>query len=214
MTTVLCFGDSNTHGTVAIADPARRERLAFAERWPSIAEAALGGDWHLIAEGHPGRTTVHPDPVEGGHKSGLAALLPLLESHRPIDMVVLMLGTNDLKHRFALTPDDIALGVERLAGVIAGSGCGPGQGAPRLLIVAPAPVAPAGVLSGMFTGAAAPSRALAPRLAEVAVRQGAAFLDAGAVEGVAVDPVDGIHLTAAAHRALGHAAAAALREMT
>jgi hypothetical protein len=84
-------------------------------RWPHVMAEALGSPWRVIDEGHPGRTTVHDDPIEGAHKNGLRSLPVALESHRPVDLVILMLGTNDLKTRFALPPIDIARGVERLA---------------------------------------------------------------------------------------------------
>lgn len=97
MKTALCYGDSNTWGCVpmgSLSDDARHEE---ARRWPNVMQKALGADWRAIAEGLPGRTTVHDDPVEGGHLSGLAYLRPCLESHRPLDVVLLMLGTNDFK---------------------------------------------------------------------------------------------------------------------
>ncbi|MEM9428920.1 MAG: SGNH/GDSL hydrolase family protein [Pseudomonadota bacterium] len=213
MTVILCFGDSNTHGTLAVTDGAARARLPRSARWPSVAAAELGSSIEVIAEGHPGRTTVHPDPTEGGHKSGLACLLPLLETHRPIDVVVLMLGTNDLKHRFAMMPGDIAQGVGRLATVVATSGCGLAGGAPRLLIVSPAPIDERGRLAETFAGGAQKSRALAPHLARIAEEHGAAFLDAGGVVGVEVDPLDGIHLTEAAAGVLGRAIAQTLKGM-
>ncbi len=142
---VLCFGDSNTHGTPPRPDPWHVDRMPVEERWPTIAGGELGADWHLIAEGQPGRTTVHPDPTEGGHKSGLAALPVLLESHRPLDVVVIMLGTNDLKQRFAASATDVALGVERLVECIRTSNAGPGGQPPRCLVIAPVPITEAGI---------------------------------------------------------------------
>ena len=75
--------------------------LARDERWAGRL-ARLLPDWEVIAEGHPGRTTVHDDPVEGAHRNGLTVLPALLESHRPVDVVLVMLGTNDLKERFSV----------------------------------------------------------------------------------------------------------------
>ena len=135
--TVLCFGDSNTHGTLAMRDGADRRRLGKADRWPSVMAEELGADWDVIAEGHPGRTTVFRDPIEGAHKSGLLALPTILESHRPLDLVIVILGTNDLKTRFGLTAHDIALGVQRLALEIRQSDSGPEGQPPQVLLAAP-----------------------------------------------------------------------------
>lgn len=200
------MGDSNTHGTLPMAALGERRRLGRRARWPGVAAEALGPGWHVIEEGLPGRTTVHPDPVEGAHLEGLAALPALLASHAPIDVLALMLGTNDLKPRFAAGPLDIALAAERLLVAARRSEAGPGGAAPRLLLVAPPPVLEAGCLAELFAGGAAKSRRLASLYAEAAARQGAAFLDAGAVIGP--DPLDGVHFGAEAHAALGRAIAA------
>jgi lysophospholipase L1-like esterase len=203
--TVLLFGDSNTHGTCPMAGLGDVLRFDEATRWPGVLAARLGPAWRVIDEGQPGRTTVHDDPLEGPHKNGLRVLPALLESHRPLDLVVIKLGTNDLKARFAVTAQDIALAVEKLVLAVRGAGAGPGLAAPAVAVIAPPPILEAGCLAEMFAGGAAKSRALGARLAEVATRQGVAFLDAGAV--IAVDPLDGIHYAAAAHAALGQAVA-------
>lgn len=208
MRTVLCFGDSNSHGTLAMRFADERRRLPFAERWPQVMASALGGGWEVIAEGHPGRTSVFADPIEGPHKNGQAALPVLLETHRPLDLVIVMLGTNDLKARFAAHPIDIALGIERLLIEIGRSDAGPEGSPPSTLIVAPARIQETGVFAEVFAGGAEKSTLLPARLAQVAARQGAAFLDAN--DHVAVDPTDGIHLDAVGHAALGAAVARAI----
>lgn len=206
MTTILCFGDSNTHGTMPLGDRAQLDRHPPDIRWTEIVAHLTGAA--VIAEGHPGRTTVHDDPIDGAHKNGLRALPALLESHRPLDMVVVMLGTNDCKSRFGLRGWDIAAGVGRLAAEIQGSTAGPRGTAPDVLLVAPVPVEEAGVLAEMFQGGPARSRAIAPALESEARRLGAGFLDAG--RHAAVDPLDGVHLGADAHAALGRAMAQAI----
>lgn len=211
MAVILCFGDSNTHGTGPMAALGDRTRYDGATRWPGVMRQALGDGWEVIEEGHPGRTTVHEDPIEGEHKSGLRVLPSLLESHRPIDLVILMLGTNDLKARFAVTPMDIALSVERLARLVLASDAGPEGAAPRLLIVCPPPVVETGVLAGIFEGAEWKANALPAEYRAMAERVGAAFFDAGGA--IAVDPLDGVHFSAEDHGVLGHAIAAAVREM-
>lgn len=203
--TVLCFGDSNTHGTRALRSATDRRRFEKEARWPTIMAHALGRDIDVIAEGHPGRTAVYDDPIEGKHKNALRALLAILESHRPVDLVILMLGTNDLKARFTASAHDIALGLQRLVLEIRRSACGPDGAAPDIILAAPVPVIETGVFAQTFAGAAEKSRALAPALKDVADRQGVAFADMGGY--ASVDPVDGIHLDGAAHAAIGAAMA-------
>ncbi|MFN0115189.1 MAG: SGNH/GDSL hydrolase family protein [Paracoccaceae bacterium] len=204
--TLLCYGDSNTHGTMPMPDLDSSGRFGRAVRWPGVLASALGAGWQVIEEGHPGRTTLHDDPMEGAHKNGLAILPAILESHRPLDLVILKLGANDLKARFAVTPNDIARSAEKLAAFIRASEAGPDGRAPDVLMVAPPPILEAGCLAGMFAGGAAKSRALAAEYAAAAAHAGVAFFDAGAV--IRVDPLDGVHYDAAAHATLGRALAA------
>ena len=96
---ILCFGDSNTYGSSAEKDISRYDENL---RWPMLLAKHLGPDYAVIEEGFGGRTTVHDDPVEGGYKSALTYLPPCLMSHNPLDIVVLMLGTNDAKERFSM----------------------------------------------------------------------------------------------------------------
>ena len=208
---VLAFGDSNTHGTVPMETLEDERRFGPAERWPGVCAATLGAGWRVVEEGLPGRTTVHPDPIEGVYKNGLAVLPAVLESHRPIDLVVVMLGTNDLKHRFSLTPLDIGQSASLLLHTLRHSYAGPAKDQPRMLLVAPMPVEETGCLAEMFTGAAGKSRRIAEQYARVATLHGADFLDAGEV--IAVSPVDGIHFDADAHSAHGKAISAKILSM-
>ena len=206
--TILLFGDSNTHGTIPMPDLDGAGRFDREERWAGRL-AKLLPNWEVIAEGHPGRTTVHDDPVEGAHRNGLTVLPALLESHKPIDVVLVMLGTNDLKERFSVNACDIALSLERLVRVIRASDCGPGGAAPQVLLVAPPPILEVGCLADMFEGGAAKSQRLAAEIEAAAKRVGVPFLDAGQV--VKVSPVDGIHYDAEANPRLAEAFAAAIR---
>jgi lysophospholipase L1-like esterase len=209
MRSVMCFGDSNTHGTPPMVDLGAMARFGRDQRWTRHFARALGDGWEVIEEGHPGRTTLHDDPVEGAHRNGLTVLPALLESHRPLDVVVLMLGTNDLKARFAVTPMDIALSLERLVSVICGANAGPAGGAPGILLVAPPPIREVGCLAGLFEGGAVKSHRLGAEVAAAATRAGVPFVDAGAH--IAVSDIDGIHYDADAHRILGLALADAMR---
>ncbi len=203
--TVLCFGDSNTYGAVPTLARVGRHRFAPDRRWPGILRKLLGAGWQVIEEGHPSRTTLRDDPIEGSHKNGLRGLPVSLESHMPLDLVILMLGTNDLKLRFAASPSDIADSIEVIAKSVLSSETGPGGSAPAVMIIAPPPMQEVDWLAEMFLGGARKSLELGPRFAEVARRCGAAFLDAGTI--VESSTVDGIHLESESHRALGGAVA-------
>lgn len=208
MRTLLCFGDSNTHGTLPMPDLAFNGRFAREERWVNRL-AKLLPEWEVINEGHPGRTTVHDDPVEGPHRNGLRILPALLETHRPIDVILIMLGTNDLKYRLSVNAGDIALSLERLVQEVRAHSCGPDGAAPGILLISPPPITESGCLAEMFAGGAVKSHGLAARIEAVAERLGVAFLDAGRV--VQVSPLDGIHYDADANPALAQAFAEVIR---
>jgi len=216
MKTILCYGDSNTWGY----NPATGARYPLEARWVSVLARELGAGYTVIPEGLNGRTTVWPDPVEGEYKSGKSYLIPCLESHYPIDLVVLMLGTNDLKHRFGLSAWDIARCAGTLAEMILLSDFGPDEGPPELLLVAPPRTCVVGTefeepvlsaIEGMFEGANEKSADLGRYYRRVADEIGCAFLDASKV--IVSSKVDGIHLDASELPKLGQAVAAAVREV-
>lgn len=211
MRSILCFGDSNTHGTRAMRDLADRRRFRATQRWPGVMAAALGAEFEVIAEGHPARTSTYDDPIDGDHKSGLRALPILLESHLPLDLVIVMLGTNDVKPRFAASPMDISLGLEKIVKTVLASDAGPDSAAPKVLLAAPVPVTESGCLAEIFEGSAAKSQALSPYVEAAAQRQGVAFVDLANV--AQADPVDGVHLSAQAQGAIGKVMAQTVREI-
>lgn len=198
---VLCFGDSNTYGAVPSLARGGGHRFAPDRRWPGILRRQLGSGWEVIEEGQPSRTTVRDDPIEGAHKNGLRALPICLESHMPLNLVILMLGTNDLKHRFAATASDVADSVEILVTAIQRSEAGPAGAPPAIILVAPAPMHEVDRLAEMFRGGAATSLQLGTMLRDVAHRCGVQFVDAGEI--VESSAVDGIHLDSDSHRVLG-----------
>jgi lysophospholipase L1-like esterase len=209
--TVLCYGDSNTYGTVPTLARAGRHRYAPDRRWPGILRRQLGSDWDVIEEGQPSRTTVRDDPIEGDHKNGLKALPVSLETHMPLDLVVVMLGTNDFKYRFAATASDVADSIEILVKSIQRSEAGPAGAGPTVLVVAPPPMQEVDWLGDMFLGGEAKSLQLGAKLSDMARRCRAAFFDAGTV--VESSAIDGIHLDSDAHRTLGVALAEAVRSV-
>lgn len=197
MKSILCYGDSNTFGHI----PETGLRFGRGVRWPGVMQNILGGEYHVIEEGLCGRTTVWEDPIEE-HKCGKSYLIPCLESHKPLDLVLLMLGTNDLKHRFGLNGEDIARGAEYLVQKILASACGPDRsGPPQVLLICPPPIARETQWPGMFASGHEKSLRLAPLYAEIARQNGVHFFDAGGI--ISVDPADGVHFSAASHKKLG-----------
>ena len=197
---ILCYGDSNTWGYNPF-DSGRRYPVA--QRWTSVLQHALGNSYHVIAEGMNGRTTVFDDPVEPG-RNGLTYLHTCLQSHKPLDIVLVMLGTNDAKHRFALLPVDIALGMKRLVKSILNSETGTDSSSPKVGIIVPVPVC-TDLEGGVFTGASQRMSALAEQYRIVADDLHVACFDAGSV--IQLSMPDGIHLSRESHAKLGVAIA-------
>ena len=208
MKRILCYGDSNTHGTKPMRDQNDVARFALDERWPGIVAAELGTGFEIIEEGLPGRTTVHDDPIEGTHKNGKTYLLPCLESHWPLDAVILALGVNDLKARFGVGPSDIAASVGVLIDAVKNAAVFNGK-PPKILVLAAAPILETGWLGEMFAGGAEKSLTLAKHLEAVSASRQVTFLNIGAV--AHVSPLDGIHFDATQHQAIGLAVAHQLK---
>ncbi|AOR23652.1 SGNH/GDSL hydrolase family protein [Clostridium taeniosporum] len=110
MKSILCYGDSNTYGY----NPENKMRYAYEERWPIIMKKILGEDYYIIEEGLNSRTTALDDPYYDDIKNGKTYLSTCIKSHYPVDLIIIMLGTNDLKARFSTTPADVAKGIECL----------------------------------------------------------------------------------------------------
>ncbi|MFA7566861.1 MAG: SGNH/GDSL hydrolase family protein [Alkalispirochaeta sp.] len=189
MKSVLCYGDSNTWGY----NPVTKGRYDRSLRWTRVLQRLLGDDYEVIEEGQNGRTTVHDDPVEG-QKNGMSYLVPCLESHKPVDLVVLMLGTNNLKRRFAEGPGDIARSVGRLVQVVQTCEFGPAGAAPKVLLLAPPPVGRLTEFGEIFAGAVEKSRGLGEAYRLIAREKRCGFLDTAGV--IRSSDVDGIHLDA------------------
>lgn len=208
MAVIVCYGDSNTHGH----DPATGTRFPRSVRWPGVLRAALGEDHEVIEEGLNGRTTMWDDPYTAG-RNGRAYLLPCLRSHQPIDVVVLMLGTNDTKTIFGRSAAEIAHAAGVLVDDVLASRCGPDGGPPRVLLVAPPAPGPSTARSELwgFGEARAKGEQFGRLYAVAAELAGVTFLDAGPL--VEADPADGVHLSAVSHAALGEAIACKVGEL-
>ena len=131
MINILCFGDSNTFGT----NP-KGGRHSWNTRWPGRLQVLLGPEYYVIEEGMGGRTTVWDDPLEPG-RCGIQALPMALQSHKPLDLVILFLGTNDCKAHFHASPRVITKGMENLCHTVQGFDYGEGYKKPKILVISP-----------------------------------------------------------------------------
>jgi lysophospholipase L1-like esterase len=201
MKTIFVYGDSNTWGYV----PGEGTRFPLEQRWTNIASKKLGPDYTFVVEALNGRTTVFDDPYSP-YRNGSYAFSMLLHSHYPIDLVVLMLGSNDLKDFFHNTPQSISWGVTTLVKLVKGFEWGPNGKDPKILILAP-PLVEAGDQAQTpfdlreFTGAHEKSKELAREYKKVALENDCYFLDTAPI--AHPSPIDGLHLTVESNKALG-----------
>ncbi len=202
---ILCFGDSNTWGRCPDG-----ERYPRSVRWTGVLQTTLGKDFTVIEEGLSGRTTVWEVPVEGD-RMGKRHLLPCLQSHAPLDVVVFLLGTNDLKKRYSAPASDIALGMGVLVDIAKMSATGRAGAAPRILLLAPPPLGKLTKFADMLEGGVEKSKLLGELYREVARERGCSFLNTARV--IHSSEVDGVHLDEGAHHDLGLAVAKKVRSM-
>ena len=210
---VLCFGDSLTWGFDPRGGP-NLDRFGFRERWTIQLQAELGSSYHVIENGLNGRTTVFDDPVIGD-MSGLAHLPVALKTTMPLDLAVILLGTNDAKTRFGVNGDEIARALGRLLEVISKSNVGPEGSPPLALVVVPPEMGDVSNtwLEPMFDKVH--SRAALKRLRDtypiVADAFGARCLDINQVVGPG--KTDGIHFDKNSQKPVASALARIIREM-
>jgi lysophospholipase L1-like esterase len=196
MKSVLCFGDSLTWGY----DPRSGTRYPFEERWPGILQGEFQGKARIIEEALDGRT-VATDSWLLPDRSGRAMLAPLLETHAPLDVVIIMLGTNDCGPSYKLTAAEIAFGCVSLIWIVRKSQSGPGGSSPEILLVAPPTLGKLSPLMSLFfAGGESVSQALPGMFRTVAESNGCHFLDASEV--VTASEADGVHLDPPEHRTL------------
>jgi lysophospholipase L1-like esterase len=211
---ILCFGDSLTWGWVPMAQGVPSTRYPYAQRWTGVMAAALGEGYEIIEEGLSGRTTSIADPIDP-RLDGSAYLPGALASHMPLDLAIIMLGTNDAKRLYNRSAYEIAVGMQKLVIQVRGSagGVGTAYPAPQTLVVAPPPLAPSCVpwFAHMMDGGHEKSAALAALYKDMAAFMKAEFFDAGSV--TQTGGVDGIHFTAANNAALGRALAGKVKEI-
>ncbi|MGL6199275.1 MAG: SGNH/GDSL hydrolase family protein [Lachnospiraceae bacterium] len=195
MKTILCYGDSNTFGLKSdLVNRYPRE-----VRWTGVLQNCLGEAYYVIEEGLGGRTTVWDDPVEE-HKNGKKYLCPCLDSHKPINLIILVLGTNDLKGRFSVSGFDVAKGMENLLKTILKSDTGIDFHPPQILLIPPVPIQDVGnkMMNEMIPGGVEKSLELAGYYKGLAEQYKTHYLDpAGCIE---INQEDGVHYTENGHR--------------
>lgn len=196
---ILCYGDSNTWG----ADPFEDRRFGPSERWTGILQSRLGTEFEIIEEGLCGRTFKAIEP-EKEYRSGITHLTAILHTHSPINYVIVMLGTNDLKSTFQLSSQTIAHHLEETVRLIQESGTGPSESEPEILIVCPAPVLnPESIdLDHRLEHAPKQSLELHGLFQAVAKRMSCSYLNAG--DFISLEKTDGYHLDITHHTALAH----------
>jgi len=213
MKTILCYGDSLTWGASPLINGPRH---AYEDRWPAALEARLGGDARCIAEGLGGRTTVHDDWYADADRNGARILPTLLSSHWPLDMVVIMLGTNDIKPFHGRTALEASWGMRRLVQIIRAHAATERAAEPKMILVAPPPTVlgrthPEMMLHFSGQDAVKASSGFAEFYKKRAEEEGVGFFNAGSVAKTSDE--DGIHLDAANTRAIGEGLAPIVRQM-
>jgi lysophospholipase L1-like esterase len=208
--TVLCYGDSLTWGF----DAENLGRHAFEDRWPSVLQKALGTDVNVIAEGLNGRTTAYDDHLADCDRNGARILPTLLHSHAPLDLVIIMLGTNDLKRGIGSGNAVGAVkGVERLINLVRSHVWSFDDEQPEILIVSAPHICETGneMFAAMYAGAIEQSQMMGSFYRDLADEKGCGFFDAASV--AVTTPVDGVHLDAENTRAIGRGLEPVVRMM-
>lgn len=200
MKTILCYGDSITWGS----DPATGGRHPFDARWPNVLKSALGAEVEVVTDGLRGRTTGFDEHLASCDRNGVRILPTTLYAHAPLDLVIIMLGSNDMKPAIAGTALAAMQGMRRLVEIVRLNATRDGtQEPPAVLIVSPPPLCETAnfEFAAMFAGGVEQSEMLASLYSDLADVEGCGFFDAGSV--ARTSPIDGVHLDADNTRAIG-----------
>ena len=197
---ILCYGDSNTYGYNPMGG-----RYGEEDRWPMVMQAALGEGYRVVEEGLNGRTFSQDDPTEGGFKSGVEYLPPCLMSHNPLDLVAVMLGTNDTKQRFGLSAQAIAHNLNQFVRLVRSYAVDEMGRPPKILVVSP-PLIGQWLEGTIFWGHFGPeapgkSQELGRQLRRYAKLLACQYLDAA--QCATACKADAVHLMPDQQRALG-----------
>ena len=213
---ILCFGDSNVWGAIPGAfnpETGLSGRRIKAKRWTGILQSNLGAAYNVIEDGISARTTNLDEIVPGRpYKNGFTQLPVSLETHYPIDLVLLWLGTNDVKVQYNRSADDIVKAMRSLAEFVLSSNKGCHGNAPKVMIVAaPAAIEATNPHPQYNEASLQKTRMLAGLYQQLAADLGCEFFDAGSVATASI--VDGVHLDDPACEAIGKALADKIKQM-
>lgn len=208
---IICFGDSNTHGYCA----ASGGRYDESTRWTTRLQMLLGENYLILEEGLSGRTTCFPDPVHEG-LAGIDYIYPCLMSHEPVDLLIIMLGTNDTKERFNSSAGCIALGLRRLINKAKATVDFWTDGKPNILVIAPRNIEKdyenTNICLTMGKGCAEKSEGIPAEFETISKLTGCHYFDANTVV-KAYNNIDFMHLTEEGHRDLANALAKLIPEI-
>lgn len=189
--TIVCYGDSNTWGNI----PGTFDRYPRSKRWPYILQNLLGENFEVVSEGLPARTFVVIEDEKPYH-SGITQLKSILKTHKPIDAIVVMLGTNELKDRFNLTSKDVTKHLEQTIKLIQE------ENIKNILIICPPHVADIeeGILRSDFIKNKDEIKKYPELFDKIAKEYKCSFLNAN--DFITSSKIDGFHLDPKAHQKL------------
>lgn len=197
MKRILCFGDSNTYGH----DPKDASRLK--KRWTRYVSEMLGGDCEIIEEGLCGRTTVFPVNGTPDGWEGSTLLRPVIATHKPYDLLIIMLGTNDLLLSTGADTEDSAEGMEKLIEIAQA------EYSSKILVISPILFDEAiqynEIFSALYGGTRVCelSKEFAPKYERIARKHGCFFMNAA--DYAKASELDGVHMDSENHRRLAEA---------
>ncbi|OAI48818.1 hypothetical protein AYO45_00655 [Gammaproteobacteria bacterium SCGC AG-212-F23] len=218
MKNILCYGDSNTWGNIAGSmnlELRLAKRYEYGVRWTSVLQQILGDKFHIIEAGLNGRTTALDEKIIARpSRNGLTMLPGIIEMHYPLDLVIFMLGTNDLKIEFNVTLEKITQNMQQLIHYVKNSHFGNNYGIPQVMLISPAPILQVDVPAfNLFYDDASINKStqLAKHYENLAKEEHCAFLDAGLF--VKIDHSDGVHIARDSHADLARAIAQVIQEI-
>ena len=211
--TILAFGDSNTWGWNPANDlVGPLLRWSDEVRWTGVAQGILGDDYKILNEGLNGRTTVWDDPIEE-YRCGKDQIIPAMDIAAPIDLMIIFVGSNDLKNRYRVTAEDIGNSVGLLVDKAIFQVGAFGAGGTKILVIAPPALGDlsSSIFGEMFRGNEEKSERMGACIEAVAASRGVEFLDAGKF--IKSSDKDGLHLEADQHKILGEVVAEKIKDI-
>ena len=208
MKRILCYGDSNTWGH----DPENGARRVPDEyRWGQVLQQKLGTEYCVIEEGLCGRRTAGDGVLnlpENRGWDGYEYFLPCIRSHVPLELVIIMLGTNDLQIPFDLQPEYTGEMLGKYIEAIEEVSRLRELETPQILLISPITVDPSVTKHEFFNSimgaqSVEKSKKLAPIIEAVARKYNVHYLKAE--DHAKASELDGIHMNSQNHVLLGEA---------